>query len=61
MSASRLTEKRLRSIDPRSLVADPDALYFGVKLNNQSLTPGSNPRLGNTRFEQWLAKSQAAK
>jgi uncharacterized protein YbjT (DUF2867 family) len=62
VSLAALVQRYLTAVkDPRSLVADPDALYFGVKLNNQSLTPGSNSRLGTTRFEQWLAKSQAAK
>jgi uncharacterized protein YbjT (DUF2867 family) len=62
VSLAALVQRYLTAVkDPRPLVADPEALYFGVKLNNQSLTPGSNPRLGTTRFEQWLAKSQAAK
>jgi uncharacterized protein YbjT (DUF2867 family) len=62
VSLAALVQRYLTAVkDPRTLVADPDALYFGVKLDNQSLTPGSNPRLGTTRFEQWLAKSQAAK
>lgn len=62
VSLAALVQRYLTAVkDPRPLVADPDALYFGVKLDNQSLTPGSNPRLGTTRFEQWLAKSQAAK
>jgi hypothetical protein len=39
---------------PRKVVADPEALYFGVKLNDRSLVPGSNPRLGATKFEWWL-------
>jgi hypothetical protein len=62
VSLAALVQRYLTAVkDPRPLVADPDALYFGVRLDNQSLTPGSNPRLGTTRFEQWLAKSQAAK
>jgi len=40
--------------DPRKITVDPDALYFGVKLNDQSLVPGPNPRLGSTRFDWWL-------
>ncbi len=40
--------------DPRKVVADPDAPYFGVKLNDQSLIPGPNPRLGSTKFDWWL-------
>jgi uncharacterized protein YbjT (DUF2867 family) len=42
--------------DVRSVIVDPDALYFGIKLNDQSLTPGANPRLGKTRFKDWLKR-----
>jgi uncharacterized protein YbjT (DUF2867 family) len=40
--------------DARTVIADPKALYYGVAVNDQSLTPGANPRLGPTRFEDWL-------
>jgi uncharacterized protein YbjT (DUF2867 family) len=40
--------------DPRKVVADIHAPYFGVELNDRSLTPGDNPRLGATRFADWL-------
>lgn len=40
--------------DPRKVVVDPGALYFGVKLNDQSLVPGAKARLGATRFDWWL-------
>lgn len=43
--------------DPRKVVADVHARYFGVELNDQSLTPGDNPRIGSTRFEDWLSRS----
>src|SRR5262245_27682007 len=36
--------------DPRKVVTDPKALYYGLALNDQSLTTGANPRLGPTRF-----------
>ena len=41
--------------DPRHVVADPDARYFGTTLTNGSLLPGENAQLGETRFEDWLA------
>jgi hypothetical protein len=28
-------------------------------VNDQSLTPGDNPRIGPTRFEDWLSRSKA--
>jgi uncharacterized protein YbjT (DUF2867 family) len=43
--------------DPRQVVADIHARYFGTELNDQSLTPGDNPRIGPTRFEDWLSRS----
>jgi uncharacterized protein YbjT (DUF2867 family) len=41
--------------DPRKVVADIHARYFGTDLDDRSLTPGKNPRLGSVRFEDWLA------
>jgi uncharacterized protein YbjT (DUF2867 family) len=43
--------------DAREVVADIHARYFGAELNDQSLTPGRNPRIGTTRFEDWLSRS----
>jgi uncharacterized protein YbjT (DUF2867 family) len=43
--------------DPREVVIDGGARYFGARINDQSLTPGDNPRIGPTRFEDWLARS----
>jgi uncharacterized protein YbjT (DUF2867 family) len=40
--------------DPRKVVVDPEALYFGVKLSDQSLIPGPNARCGSTEFDWWL-------
>jgi uncharacterized protein YbjT (DUF2867 family) len=43
--------------DPRSVVADPDARYFGAKVKDGSLTPGPDARLGSIHFDDWLARS----
>jgi uncharacterized protein YbjT (DUF2867 family) len=43
--------------DPRQVVADAHARYFGTELNDQSLTPGDNPRLGSIRFDDWLKRA----
>ncbi|MNR30114.1 hypothetical protein D3C85_1475510 [compost metagenome] len=45
--------------DTRKVVPDVHARYFGARLDDQSLTPGKNPRLGSIHFEDWLAKSAA--
>ncbi|HWW56581.1 MAG TPA: SDR family oxidoreductase [Sphingopyxis sp.] len=41
--------------DTRRVVVDPDARYFGLRLADDSLIPGSDARLGSTRFDWWLA------
>lgn len=43
--------------DDRRVVADIHARYFGAELDDRSLTPGENPRLGPTRFADWLARA----
>ena len=43
--------------DGRTVIADPKALYYGVAVNDQSLMPGDNPRLGPTRFSDWLNRN----
>jgi uncharacterized protein YbjT (DUF2867 family) len=43
--------------DTRTVITDPKALYYGLIVNDQSLTPGEHPRLGSTRFEDWLRRS----
>jgi uncharacterized protein YbjT (DUF2867 family) len=45
--------------DPRMVITDIKARYYGTELNDQSLTPGENPMLGTMRFEDWLCRSVA--
>ena len=40
--------------DPRDVVVDPHARYFGAELGERSLIPGDNARLGEIHFEEWL-------
>jgi uncharacterized protein YbjT (DUF2867 family) len=40
--------------DPREVITDVDARYYGLEVNDQSLTPGANPRIGATSFKDWL-------
>lgn len=44
--------------DRRQVIADVRARYFGAELNDKSLTPGEHPRLGPTRFADWLSASE---
>lgn len=41
--------------DPRELVADKHALYFGTELNDLSLIPGENARIGKLKYEDWFS------
>lgn len=45
--------------DVRHVITDPAAGYFGTQVNDQSLTPGKNPRIGSTHFADWLSRSDA--
>jgi len=40
--------------DPREVVADSHARYFGAELGERSLIPADNAQLGEIRFEEWL-------
>ncbi len=43
--------------DARTVITDPKALYSGITVNDQSLIPDENPRLGTTRFSDWLSRN----
>jgi uncharacterized protein YbjT (DUF2867 family) len=45
--------------DPRPVITDIHARYFGIELNDRSLTPNAGARLGATRFEDWLSQHAA--
>jgi uncharacterized protein YbjT (DUF2867 family) len=47
----------LRAVgDQRLVVADPDARYFGARLSERTLVPGSGARLGVIGFDDWLSQ-----
>jgi len=53
-----LVRRRLAQLnDPRDIVADPNARYSGTRVDDRTLVPGKDARLGETRFETWLAQS----
>jgi uncharacterized protein YbjT (DUF2867 family) len=47
--------------DPREVIADPRARYFGAELGERTLVPGDDAQLGETRFEAWLSRSTRQK
>ncbi len=42
--------------DPREVIADPHARYFGTELSERSLVPANGALLGAIRFEDWLSR-----
>lgn len=54
---TRFVQPRLRiARDRRKVVADPKARYFGISIDDRSLTPGHAPRLGAISFDTWLSR-----
>lgn len=59
---AKLAQRYLTAIgDKRTVVGDPSTPYFGVVLNDRSLTPNADALIGKTSFEDWLKKSLAEK
>lgn len=46
--------------DRRKVVAESDSLYFGTLIDDRSLTPGPNARLGTVTLEDWLRSTITA-
>ena len=45
--------------DPREVVTDPAARYFGAALGERTLVPGATARLGATHLDRWVEPSRA--
>lgn len=45
--------------DPREVIADRNARYFGAKLSKLTLVPAGEARLGEIRFEDWLSPAMS--
>ncbi len=43
--------------DPREVVTDPKAHYYGIEVSERTLVPEDGARLGETRFETWLRQA----
>jgi uncharacterized protein YbjT (DUF2867 family) len=41
--------------DPRAVIVDPAAPYFGVRVSDTTLVPGAGVRLGSTGLDWWIA------
>ena len=43
--------------DPREVISDPSARYSGAEVDDRTLVPGKDARLGETRFDTWFTQS----
>jgi uncharacterized protein YbjT (DUF2867 family) len=43
--------------DPREVISDPQARYYGIRVGERTLVPGDDARLGATRFGDWLMQA----
>ena len=44
--------------DPRVVIADPHARYYGTELTEHALTPSDDATLATTRYDDWLSHSE---
>ena len=57
---SDIVARYLKAIgDPRVVVRDPEARYFGGRVEERSLVPLGEARLGRIGLDEWLRRSQA--
>jgi uncharacterized protein YbjT (DUF2867 family) len=57
---NEIVARYLKAIgDPRQVVKDPEARYFGGRVEERSLVPLGEARLGRIRFEEWIRRLQA--
>lgn len=58
MPMSAYIARYLKAIDdPREVVRDPEARYFGARLDDRTLVPGDRPRLGAIALEEWVKRA----
>src|SRR6185369_2484804 len=57
---NEIVARYLKAVDdPREVVRDPEARYFGGRVEERSLVPLGEARLGRIGFDEWLRRSQA--
>jgi uncharacterized protein YbjT (DUF2867 family) len=58
---NEIVARYLKAIgDPREVVSDPKAKYWGGRVDERSLVPLGEARLGRTGLDEWLRRSKAA-
>jgi uncharacterized protein YbjT (DUF2867 family) len=57
---NEIVARYLKAVDdPREVVRDPEARYFGGRVEERSLVPLGEARLGRIGFDEWLRRSRA--
>src|SRR5438445_729696 len=57
---NELVARYLKAVgDPRAVVSDPEARYWGGRVEERSLVPLGEARLGRIGFDEWLRRSSA--
>jgi uncharacterized protein YbjT (DUF2867 family) len=58
---NKIVARYLKAVgDSREVVSDPEAPYFGSRVEEHSLVPLGEARLGRIALDEWLRRSQAA-
>jgi uncharacterized protein YbjT (DUF2867 family) len=56
-----LIRGRLSAVgDPREVITDPNAAYFGITPGERTLLPGDDARIAETRYQDWLSQPAPA-
>jgi uncharacterized protein YbjT (DUF2867 family) len=58
---NQIVARYLKAVgDPREVVGDPEARYWGGRVEERSLVPLGEARLGRIGLDEWLHRSRAA-
>jgi uncharacterized protein YbjT (DUF2867 family) len=57
---NKIVARYLKAVgDPREVVCDPEGRYFGGRVDELSVVPSAEARLGRIGFDDWLRRSPA--
>src|SRR4051794_39146298 len=58
---NEIVSRYLKAVgDPREVVRDPEARHFGARIEERSLVPLGEARLGRISLDEWLRRSRTA-
>lgn len=62
ISLAAIVRKHLEAQGEKlEVIEDPRAAYFGIKVDDHSLTPGDHPKLGVIRYDDWARQALAVR